>query len=127
MQTTPGIIRLVTLAGSIQQISAVTVSRAYSEEDPLASRLVAETGQYLAAGVVSIVNAFNPCLLILGGGVIQGSPGYVPTIESAVRKSALQTAVEGLRIITAALGDKAGVIGAAALARDKIEKAMGTT
>lgn len=115
--------RLNALAGDIQRISAVTVTQACSEGDPLACRLVGETARYLAAGVVGIVNAFNPCLLVLGGGVIQGRPEYVSEVEHTVRENALQTAVEGLRIVVAALGDKAGVIGAAALARDKIEKA----
>jgi len=115
--------RLVALAGSIQQISAATVSQACGNGDPLACRLVEETAQYLAAGVVSIVNAFNPCLVVLGGGVIQGRPEYVSEVEHVVRENALQTAVEGLRIVMAALGDKAGVIGAAALARDKIGRA----
>ncbi len=114
--------RLVTLAGSIQQISAATVTQAYREGDAMANRLVEETAQYLAAGVVSIVNAFNPCLLILGGGVIQGLPDYVSAIERPVRENALKAAVESLQIVTAALGDKAGVIGAAALARNTITK-----
>ena len=112
--------RLVALAGRIQDISAATVTQAYSDGDPLAHRLVEETTQYLASGVVSIINAINPCLLVLGGGVIQGLPEFVPMIENTVRVSALEAAVEGLRIVTAALGDKAGVIGAAALARSQI-------
>jgi len=115
--------RLVTLAGSIQQISAATVTQAYTDRDPLAHRLVEETAQYLAAGLVSIINAFNPCLIVLGGGVILGLPEYATIVERAVRENALPTAVEGLRIVIAALGDKAGVIGAAALARDKIRQA----
>lgn len=116
--------RLVALVGGIQQISAATVSQACSDGDPLARRLVEETARYLAAGVVGIVNAFNPRLVVLGGGVIQGRPEYISEVESVVRESALQTAVEGLRIVMAALGDKAGVVGAAALARDKIGKAV---
>ena len=116
--------RLVALAGGVQQISAATVTQACREGDPLACRLVEETAQYLAAGVVGIVNAFNPCLLVLGGGVIQGRPEYVSEVERLVRENALQTAVEGLRIVMAALGDKAGVIGAAALARDRIGKTV---
>ena len=115
--------RLVTLAGSTQQISAATVTQAYTSGDPLSRHLVEETAQYLAAGLVSIINAFNPCLLILGGGVILGLPEYATMVEYAVRQNALPTAVEGLRIVIAALGDKAGVIGAAALARDKIRQA----
>jgi glucokinase len=115
--------QLVTLAGSIQQISAATVTQAYISGDPLSCRLVEETAQYLAAGLVSIINAFNPCLLILGGGVILGMPKYATMVECIVRENALPSAVEGLRIVMAALGDKAGVIGAAALARDKIRQA----
>jgi len=115
--------RLVALAGGIQQISAATVSQACSNGDPLACRLVEETSHYLAAGVVSIVNALNPRLLVFGGGVIQGRPEYISEVERIVRENALPTAVAGLRIVMAALGDKAGVIGAATLARDKIEKA----
>ncbi len=113
---------LLTLAGNVQEISAATVTQAYTDGDLLASCLVEETAQYLAAGVVSIINAFNPCLLVLGGGVIQGLSGYVRKVERTVRENALQAAVEGLRIVTTTLSDKAGVIGAAALARDKTEK-----
>jgi glucokinase len=113
---------LIALAGSVEQISAVTVTQAYTKGDALARRLVTETAQYLAAGVVSIVNAFNPCLIILGGGVIQGMPEYISMIEPIVRAKALQATVENLRIVTAALGSKAGVIGAAALARDYISR-----
>lgn len=115
---------LVTLAESIQQISAATVTQAYTDGDPLANHLVEETAQYLAAGVVGIVNAFNPCLLVLGGGVIEGLPGYVSMIEPLVRANALKAAVEHLRIVTAALGTKAGAIGAATLARNKVGKSV---
>ena len=112
--------RLLALAGCIERISAATVAQAYSDGDALARRLVEETAQYLAAGVVGIVNAVNPCLLILGGGVIQGLPDLVPMVEINVRAGALPAAVQRLRIVVSALADKAGVIGAAALAREKI-------
>ncbi len=116
--------RLVNLAGNVQGISAATVAKAYADGDPLAHHLVEETAQYLAAGVVTIVNAFNPCLLVLGGGVIQGLPELASMIESAVHLNGLEAAVESLRIVTPALGDKAGVIGAAALAREEHPKAV---
>jgi len=113
---------LITLAGSIERITAATVTEAYDNGDPVAQRIVEETAHFLAAGVVGIVNAFNPCLLVLGGGVIQGSPMYLPMVERAVRINALEAALEGLRIVTAALGNKAGVIGAAALARHRLQQ-----
>jgi glucokinase len=114
---------LLTLAGRVDQISSITVSEAYREGDPLANALVQETAQFLAAGVVSIVNVFNPCVLILGGGVIHGTPEYISMVEKFARTHALQTPVENLRIVAAALGNKAGVVGAAALARNLLKAA----
>jgi glucokinase len=111
---------LVKTAGSIEKISAVTVSQAYMKGDPLTQKLVKDTARYLAAGIVGIVNAFNPQLIILGGSVILGIPDLVPMAEKRVRNLALPTPVGDLRIAVAALGNKAGVIGAAALARNLI-------
>ena len=111
---------LVSLAGGIEKITAVHVSQAYSFGDPVASHLVEETGDYLAAGVVSIVNALNPSLLVLGGGVIEGLPDLVNIVEKTVRKHGLAASVENLRVVKAALGEKAGSIGAAAFARDSV-------
>lgn len=109
--------RLLTLAGKIQQVTAVTVSQAYKEGDLLARLVVEETGQYLAAGVVSIVNAFNPCLVVLGGGVVEGIPDLVPMVNKITRNNALEANIEKLKIVKAALGGNAGVIGAATLAQ----------
>ncbi len=111
---------LVSLAGDASRITSITVSQAYRNGDPLAQRLVKDTARFLAAGMVSIVNAFNPCLIILGGSVIMGLPDLVTIVEKRVREHALQTPVENLHIVTAALGNKAGVIGAAALARSLV-------
>jgi glucokinase len=111
---------LISLAGDISNISAITVSQAYKDNDPLAYRLVKDTAKFLAAGMVSIVNIFNPTLIILGGGVIQGFPELLPLVENRVRLFALQTALENLRITTGILGNKAGVIGAAAMVRTPI-------
>jgi len=115
--------RLLALAGSINQVTAVTVSQAYREGNLLARLLVEGTGRYLAAGVVSVVNAFNPCLVVLGGGVIEGIPDLIQMVNDITRNMALAAAVEKLQIVKAALGGDAAVIGAAALAQDLVDKA----
>ena len=81
-----------------------------------------ETGRYLAAGVVSIVNAFNPCLVVLGGGVIEGIPELIQIVKDNTRNRALEASVEKLEIRKATLGGDAGAIGAAALAHDLVDK-----
>ncbi|MGD9131388.1 MAG: ROK family protein [Candidatus Bathyarchaeota archaeon] len=114
--------RLLALAGGIKQVTAVTVSQAYREGDLLSRLLVKETGRYLAAGVVSIVNAFNPCVMVLGGGVIEGIPKLVQIVKDIVPTMALEASVEELKIVKASLGADAGVIGAAAFAQDLLDK-----
>ncbi len=111
---------LIKLAGNIQNISAITVSQAFANHDSLAQGLVKDTALYLAAGLVSIVNAFNPHVIILGGSVIEGIPDLVAMADKQVRSLALPTPVEDLKITIATLGSKAGVIGAASLARTLI-------
>jgi glucokinase len=112
------------LAGDVEKITAATVGQAYHEGDLLAQRLVEETGRYLAAGLVSIVNAFNPCRIVLGGGVVEGIPELVQMVKRFVPKRALEVAVEDLEIVRGALGSDAGVVGAAALARDLVDVSM---
>jgi len=111
---------LISLAGNLKEISAATVSQAFTRGDPLAIQIVEETGKYLAAGVVSIVNVFNPCLFILGGGVIEGLPELISLVEKETRHKALESSLKNLKIVKATLGDNAGVIGAARLARREI-------
>ena len=107
---------LLSLAGSAENITAAMVSQAYHDADPLSAQIIQETGRYLAAGIVSIVNGLNPSILILGGGIIEGTPELTGIIEPLVRASALPVALEQLSISRAALGNNAGVIGAAAIA-----------
>ncbi|MCZ6788512.1 MAG: ROK family protein, partial [Chloroflexi bacterium] len=65
------------------------------------------------------VNAFNPCLVVLGGGVVEGLPELVEMAQERVPRYSLAAAAEPLRITNAALGEHAGVIGAAALAWER--------
>ncbi len=111
---------LLELAGGVEKITAATVSLALRSGDPMARSLFTETGEYLGAGVVSTVNAFNPCLLVLGGGVIEGMPDLIKIVDSHTRKHALKPGLQRLRIEKASLGADAGVIGAAVYALTKL-------
>jgi glucokinase len=77
-----------------------------------------ETTGYLAAGLVSIVNALDPSTIVLGGGVLAGYPDLLPRLARQIRSHALTAAVEGLRLVPAALGAESGVVGSAAFALD---------
>lgn len=108
---------LLERAGRIDDITGRTVHAAFEEGDPLAKRLVDATAEYLGLGLVGIVNAFNPQRVVLGGGMIEGHPGYVDRAQRIVQRRALQAAVPELQIVASDLNGKAGVIGAATVAR----------
>lgn len=106
--------------GSIESITAEVVGEGFRQGDPLARQLVEEVGQALGVGLTSIANAFNPELIILGGGVLEGLPELLDFSEREMRARALEAASRPLRIVRAALGPDAGAVGAATRARDKI-------
>jgi glucokinase len=102
--------------GNLSSITAKVVLEAYKEKDRLAREIVNEAIEALVAGGVSIVNAFNPSRIILGGGIINAMPEFVGRIEEGIKKRALSVAVKKLSIVQAKLGAHSGVIGAATVA-----------
>ncbi len=102
--------------GRVGNVTARLVAEAAHAGNSLAMKVMEEVAEALTAGAVSLVNALNPCRLILGGGVIQGAPELIGRIEEGVRYHALAAATESLKIMAASLGGDAGVVGAASLA-----------
>jgi glucokinase len=100
--------------GDVNAIDAKIVIEASREGDSLASAIMDEVAQALGAGCVGLVNAFNPCKLILGGGIIEGDGKLVEQARLFVSKRALQSAAESLQVAPSHLHNDAGVVGAAA-------------
>jgi len=102
--------------GKRESITAETVARAAQTGDPLAKQLIDKVAEALIAGSVSLIHAFNPSRLILGGGVIEGVPELVHRVAEGVSQRALAASTQGLEILPSKLKENAGVIGSAMLA-----------
>jgi len=109
---------LVARAGVANQITAQTVFQVARAGDPLAGRLVRETERFLADGAVSVVNAFNPSLLVLGGGIVAGMPEFVPIVEAAVR-ARCQPPAAMAQVVVARFGENAPLVGAGEASRKR--------
>lgn len=108
---------LVELAGGqVDEVTARTVVEAFHQGDPLAARLIEHVVDALTAGITGLVNTFNPCRVILGGGVAEGLPELTHWLRPRVDERALRAATESLEMVAAELHGDAGVVGAAALA-----------
>jgi predicted NBD/HSP70 family sugar kinase len=80
--------------------------------------LLTERARYLGIALASLVNIFNPELIVLGGIYDQGQDIVLPVIEATMRQRAFANLGERVRLQTTTFGLQTGVIGAAALALD---------
>lgn len=102
--------------GRLEGVTAKVVVKAAQEGDELATVLLRNVEEALVAGAASLVNAFNPCRLILGGGFVEGYPEIIEKLHVGIPKRALEVSTRSLEVIPALLRQDAGVIGAAGLA-----------
>jgi glucokinase len=98
----------------IDCLTAKTVIEAYRLGDEVAKQVMEQAEQALILGCASAINILNPKRLILGGGVLDGMPEWIPMIEKGIKEYALQAATRDLEVVKAKLGKKVGVIGSAA-------------
>ncbi len=116
---------LVERAGAADTVTGEHVTDGWRAGDPLATRIHEETVSYLAAGLVGIANAVNPCRIVLGGGVIESVPELVDAVRGALLDRPLAVVADALDVVRAALGSQAGVIGAASYARHRSDGTAG--
>jgi glucokinase len=111
------------LSASRDGFTAADVVAAAKAGDPIAQEVWQETTDALACGLTSIVNLFEPELVVLGGGVSNSGEQLFAPVREWVRAHAIAPGGRAVDIVPAALGDHVGVVGAAAIAYDKITTA----
>jgi glucokinase len=103
------------------EVTARDVVDAARAGEALARRVWDETTMLLGGGIVSIVHAFNPRLVILGGGVTLAGDLLFDPVRRIVTERAMPWLAEGMQIVPAQLGDRVGVLGAVAVALERAE------
>ncbi|MHB1131913.1 MAG: ROK family protein [Chloroflexota bacterium] len=104
----------------LEQIDAEMVTRAARQGDVLAQTVWDEAMGYLGLGVVNMVQAFDPDLVIIGGGVGRAGELLLEPVRRAIQERAMPAFREGVQVVPAALGDDAGLLGATALVLDEL-------
>lgn len=101
--------------GDLSKITAQVVYEAAHNGDDYALEVVRDTAKFLGAGVASLLNVFNPQVVVICGGVtLAGDRLFVP-LRSEVKRRAFKPAVDVCRILPGELTGTAGVWGAAAV------------
>ncbi|MBD3239740.1 MAG: ROK family protein [Chitinivibrionales bacterium] len=103
--------------------NAVTSKMVYdyvAKGDPVAIEVHEFVCDKLACASGAILNAFAPDMLVLGGGVMMAGRIIVDTVVKYLPRYCWQQIFERCRVVSAELGQDAGVLGAAALAFDRL-------
>ena len=106
------------------------VVRLATEGNPVATRRVRAAGRLLGEVLASLVNFFNPNVIVVGGDLAEVRDQLLAGIREVVYQRSLPLATRHLQIAQSVLGDRAGAVGAAvmaverALSREAVEQAL---
>jgi predicted NBD/HSP70 family sugar kinase len=96
----------------------VTVERLLelvASDDRGAKRAVAEAGRAVGEALATVVNLFNPELIIVGGDLAATGETVLAPLRAAIEQFAIAPAANAVKVSAGALGDRAEVLGGVAL------------
>jgi glucokinase len=102
-----------------EQLTGALVSELAHAGDEAARGVLALIGRRLGAGISGLVNAFDPDVVVIGGGVILAGELMLGPAREEVALRALPP-VQPTPVVAAHFGEEAGMIGAAVLAREAV-------
>ncbi len=114
-----------------QELTTLMIYEEAVQGDSLAHRMVMETADYLALGILTLVHTIDPAIVVLGGAMNFGGSEnalgqeFLERIRSGFREHTFPVLAERTVIDFAGLGSAAGYIGAAGIGRLMYKKSCG--
>ena len=101
-----------------RELTGPLITELAQQGDPVCRDAIGEIGRRLGIGVVSLVNIFNPQVVVIGGGVSAAGDLLLDPALAVVRERALLPGRDAVRMEIARFGPEAGMVGAALMARE---------
>lgn len=111
----------VRMAGGAGNVTMSHIDAAAAEGDDYSLDLYTELAPMLATTLSYAIMLLNPARLILGGGVMSRTPVFREHVIAAIEVGTIPACMDELEIVEAELGDDAGLVGSARLARARSE------
>jgi predicted NBD/HSP70 family sugar kinase len=83
--------------------------------DPEAGRALREAGRLLGRVLAAAVNLLNPAMIMIGGDLSEAGDQLLAGVREVVYQRSTALATNGLTITSSTMGDRAGIVGAAAM------------
>ena len=105
-----------------EKVKSSQLAEFYMKDDPVAVTVIDNAAKAIGAAIGSVINLMSPEVIVIGGGVT-GALGdsFTERIWDIAQRYTLPGATANMKFVVAALGDDAGIVGAAAYARSKVE------
>ena len=104
--------------GDLSRITGPGITKLAQQGDPLSLELLAEVGRWIGEGIAVLAAILDPSVIAIGGGVAAAGDLLLPTVVEAFETHLPARAHRPeASVRLAALGNEAGIIGAADLAR----------
>lgn len=94
------------------------ISEAADRGDALAQAVLTQAGHMLGVGLGSVANLLNLDRIVVGGGVAGAGERILGPARVALAETALRVSADSVSLVAAALGNRAGLAGAARLAME---------
>ncbi len=104
------------------EVDCRTLREGILAQDTACKEFVYQTGLYIGEVLAKLVNFYNPSMVVFGGGLINLGDLLFNAIREKIYRCSTALATRELQIKCSALGDYAGVKGAAIMVRDRIFK-----
>ncbi len=99
--------------GDRDRIDARMVAGAARIGDPVARQAIEKAAHYFGLGIVNVIIAFLPEMIVLSGGLMKSSDLFLPAARQAIRTHSVMIPAGEVRLLPAQLGYHAGLYGAA--------------
>lgn len=105
------------------EVAAEQIVQAVTAGDALATFLFERWIAYLGAGLVSLIHAYDPDVLVIGGGIMRAGDVVLAPLRAYVARHAWTYPKGRVQLCASALGDDAALIGGAALVQGRMGRA----
>lgn len=112
--------KLKELISNGEEVTSKIVFDLAKDGDYLANKVINKVAYYLGYATATISNILNPSAVVIGGGVAAAGEFLRARVEQNWQTFAFPTVRQSTRVKLAELGNDAGVIGAASLARTSL-------
>ncbi|NQX38317.1 glucokinase [Pedobacter steynii] len=105
----------------VEEVDGKYIIEKYLEGEAYAVKAMGLHFDYMATGIISFINIFSPQKIVIGGGISEAGSFYTREIAKRIKSPVVPVSSTDALVVSAKLGNKAGLLGCAANVFEKIK------